>query len=326
MIVKKQDQRFRGGPATHLMMLAVAALPVTVGASAHGEQPGDESNEVPSVERAGLQTKSDFAPDVPQQGTSIFQPTPALGALQESDDASDPLDGWVINVAPYLYLPAIKGNATIAGTTAELDLSFKDVWDNFDVFALSARVEAWKDEQWGIIFDGMYMNLDGDFPTPGPLPLSIDVELTQAQVDLGLGYRLFDLPLTDDAEGPHILLDALGGARYQYFKEELTVSPLPTLGGSADWLEPFIGGRVALQINDEFSVIVRGDASGFGIGTASDLTWNFFAGIGYRFNEKFALRAGYRTQGFEYDRGSGLSQFGADWTTQGLILGGIFRF
>ncbi len=45
-----------------------------------------------------------------------------------------------------------------------------------------------------------------------------------------------------------------------------------------------------------------------------------------RSRRKFSLLAGYRAQGFEFDRGSGLSQFGADWTQQGLILGGIFRF
>ncbi len=308
--------------ACHVMMLAVSACAVTLGASAHGEQPGEESNDVPSLEHAGLQTEPfAFVPGVPQQTTSIFQPSPALGALQEPD-----ADGWVISGGPYLFLPAIKGDASIAGTTAEIDLSFRDIWDDFDVFALSARVEAWKDERWGIIFDGMYMNLDGNFTTPGPLPLSIDVELTQAQVDLGLGYRLFAQPLTDDAQGPRVLFDALGGARYQYFKQELTISPLPTLGASADWLEPFIGGRVTLEINDKLSVIVRGDAGGFGIGSASDLTWNLFAGIGYSFNERYALRAGYKVQGFEYDRGSGLSQFGADWTTQGLLLGMVITF
>ncbi len=274
--------------ACHVMMLAVATCAVSLGPAAHGEQPGDQGNDVPALELAGLHTEFDFAPGVPQPGTSVFQPSPALGALQ-ADDASD---GWVIRCGPYLFLPAIRGDATIAGTTAELDLSFGDIWDAFDLFAISARVEAWKDEKWGIIFDGMYTNLDGDFNTPGPLPLSINVEIIQAQVDFGLGYRVFDLPLTDDARGPCVLFDALGGVRYQYFKEELTVSPLPTLGSSADWMEPFIGGRVALQINDKFSVIVRGDAA----------------------------------QGFEYDRGSGLSQFGADWTQQGLILGGIFRF
>lgn len=216
--------------ACHVMMLAVAACAATLGAAAQGEQPGDESTDVPRLEHSGPQTKFDFAPGVPQQGTSVFQPSPALGALQ---DASD---GWVITGGPYLFLAGIEGDATIAGTTAELDLSFSDILDNFDLFGVSGRVEAWKDQRWAIIFDGMYLDLEGNFATPGPLPLVINVDITQVQIDLGLGYRLFDQPLTDDAQGPRVLFDALGGVRYQYFKEELTISPLPTLGDSADWL------------------------------------------------------------------------------------------
>ena len=124
----------------------------------------------------------------------------------------------------------------------------------------------------------------------------------------------------DDTQWPRVVVDLLGGGRYQYFKSELTIAALPTLGASSDWMELFIGGRARLKFNDKFAFVVRGDASGFGIGSASDLTWNLLAGINYQLKETMTLHAGYKVQGFEYSRGSGLSQFGADWTTQGLAL------
>ena len=91
-------------------------------------------------------------------------------------------------------------------------------------------------------------------------------------------------------------------------------------------MEPFIGGRARVRFDDRWSVFVRGDAGGFGIGSASDLTWNLLGGVGYQLNDKVSLQAGYKVQGFEYSNGSGLSEFGGDWTTQGLFLSLSIRF
>ncbi len=243
-----------------------------------------------------------------------FEPSLALGAVDEPESAS----GWVIKGGPILHLAGLEGDATVAGVTAKLDLSFSDIFDNFDVISFSGRVEAWKDERWGIFFDGLFLQLDGDFNTPGPLLTMLHVDITQVQLDLGLGLRLLD--------EPGLQIDLLGGLRYQYLKEEITPSPLPTLGGSADWIEPFIGGRVELQFDDTWSIFVRGDAGGFGIGSASDLTWNFLCGVEYQLNHKTSLLAGYQIQGFDYSNGSGPSEFGGDWETPGLLLSMNMRF
>ena len=255
-----------------------------------------------------------------------LQPSLALGAVDEPESAS----GWVIKGGPYLNLVGIEGEALVAGVTADLDLSFGDIFDNFDLIAMSGRVEAWKDERWGIFFDGFFLQLDGDFNTPGPLVTRLHVDLTQVQLDLGLGMRLLDVPLhepfSSDATGLRLRIDLLGGLRYQYLKEEITPSPLPTLGGSADWMEPFIGGRAVLQLDDTWSVFIRGDAGGFGIGSASDLTWNVLVGVEYQLNHKMSLKVGYKVQGFDYSNGSGPSEFGGDWETQGLLLSMSMRF
>ena len=70
----------------------------------------------------------------------------------------------------------------------------------------------------------------------------------------------------------------------------------------------------------------RGDVGGFGIGSASELTWNAMTGFRYQLNENAFLRLGYKVQGFDYSSGSGLSQFGADWTAHGVALAVTFTF
>jgi len=255
-----------------------------------------------------------------------FEPSLALGAVDEQKSAS----GWVIEGGPILHLAGIEGEASVAGVTANIDLSFSDIFDNFDVISFSNRVEAWKDESWGIFIEGFFLELNGDFNTPGPLLTKLHVDITQVQIDLGLGLRILDEPMNEpfgiDSTGARLRFDLLGGVRYQYLKEEITPTPLPTLGGSADWVEPFIGGRVELQFDDTWSVFVRGDAGGFGIGSASDLTWNFLCGIEYQLNHKTSLAIGYQIQGFEYSNGSGISEFGGDWETPGLMLSMNMRF
>lgn len=278
---------------------------------------------------------------------------------------------WHIWAAPYLWLPAIDGDATIAGITADIDMSFSDIWDNFDVFALSGRMEAWRKNQFGVVFDGNYLDLDGNFKfkieksntiglereLSGPRGLKtidleievdatilidpdLDVNITMSQIDLAMGWRVLDKPISPDkgADSARITLDVIGGARYQYLKEKVNVKGTVTtrlglsesfsasLGGSNDWIEPMIGGRVLFRLNDNWAIVVRGDASGFSVGSASSLTWNVITGVHYHFSEKFRLMAGYRVQGFDYETGSGGSRFGADWTVQGLYLGGGFTF
>ena len=114
-------------------------------------------------------------------------------ALQ--DDAAAPglepldVDEWEFEFAPYIWLPAdIDGSSTVAGVTVELDLSLGDIFDNFDVFALTGRLEAWKGDQWGIIFDGMYVGLDGDFDVDLSMTntLTLEGELTGPAVVAGV--------------------------------------------------------------------------------------------------------------------------------------------
>ena len=83
--------------------------------------------------------------------------TLAYGQSEASDSKT-----WEFQVSPYFFAPSLDADSTLDGGTVPMDLSFSDILDNFDVFGLSVRVEAWKGK-WGFIFDGSYTDIDGDF-------------------------------------------------------------------------------------------------------------------------------------------------------------------
>jgi hypothetical protein len=121
------------------------------------------------------------------------------------------LDEWQVEVSPYFWMPSLDFDATVAGATVHLDMDFGEVLDNFDLFGFSGRIEAWKGK-WGLLFDGQYVDVDGDFKltTPGP----------------GLGVGGVDqtaLLLLGEEHGRrnymfHYSGDVLGAIRYEDFK------------------------------------------------------------------------------------------------------------
>jgi hypothetical protein len=163
----------------------------------------------------------------------------------------------------------------------------------------------------------------------------IDIEMTLAIVELGVSYRCFELPL-NATESRVLTFEALAGGRYTYMKSEMDVDISPgTLGvlpgsvsieESVDWIEPLVGGRVTVPLSDRFSVGVRGDVGGFGIGSGSQLTWQILAGLECQASDSVSIVAGYRFYDLEYEKGSGADKVELDAEIKGPMLGVRIRF
>ena len=248
---------------------------------------------------------------------------------------SDTSDMWQFELTPYLWLPTTSGTSTVDGTDTDIHAPFKDVLDNFDVIGLMGRFEAYKGD-WLLVFDGMYMDIKGDFVVvtedPSLPPLNIQPEIKLTILDFGAGYKIYEDSLgkqQDTPRMPLVRLYAMAGARYAYLKQELTIHTIPPTvptvkGGSKNWFEPFIGARFDWQTSEKLTFLLRGDIGGFGVG--SDLTWNALAGLDYQPWKVASFKIGYRVQGIDYETGSGDDRFGLDTTMYGPIIGVTFHF
>jgi hypothetical protein len=244
-------------------------------------------------------------------------------------------DIWQFTFIPYLWLPSVDARATVEGTTQKVKLTFSDILDSFDLFGIMGRFEAWKG-RWGLIFDLLYADLDGDFRNSNPLiPINpilneLNVEIRQAIVDFAVSYRIFERPLRKEHHFPILTIEPICGARYTYLKQELTPTIrnvlTPKLGGSKDWMEPYIGSSIRLQITEKIGCGLRWDFGGFGIGSASTKTWKLAAGIGYRFSKRYQLRLGYEIYDIDYSNGSGNDEFGIDGRLYGPKIGLMYYF
>jgi len=250
----------------------------------------------------------------------------ALSSFEDSE--------WRVDFSPYVFLPAtVEGDSTIAGQTASFELDTSDILD-FLSFALSGRLEAWKGD-FGLILDGYYVNLDagGNVDTPGPLPINIgiDADIRQFYVD-GLGsYRVINQPY--NADGDMWSLDLMGGIRYNYLRQEIDIAagggPGPggatSLGGDETWVDPIIGARVAMALNERWSAGVRGDIGGFGVSDA-DLQWSVTGGFDYRPWETTSIKFGWRAYSIDMETTLSDGTFAYDVFQHGPYVAMTFRF
>jgi opacity protein-like surface antigen len=239
--------------------------------------------------------------------------------ISPAQAASD--DEWKITIAPYFFAMAADYDSTIDGRTANIDMSFKDIIDDMDVLGGALRMEAWKGD-WGILLDGIYTNMEGDF---GPKD-NLSTKTTDIMIDLLGAYRLLKKTFLDRP----LIVDIGAGLRYHYLKQKAHFSLSgPRLkikaGESYDWVEPLVGTRIGWSLTEKLTLITSADMGGFGIGSASKLTWSITSLLNYKFSRHWSVAGGYRYLDMDYSRGSGNSKFGFDGTLDGVIIGVTWR-
>ena len=251
----------------------------------------------------------------------------ALG--QESEIGSDK---WHLQFTPYLWMSELDAEAQLGGLSGSAEMDFSDLFD-FVEFAVSGRFEAWK-KKWGLFVDASYLDLGADYSAyRGAVVVNADADIKQAFVNFGAAYRIINMPL-GESQTQRLAVEPLCGLRYAYLKQELKLNvAVPgvggiggELGGDEDWVEPFVGCRIWWHLNDKLAAEIRTDFGGFGIGSASDFTWNFLAGIDYQLSDRMFFKGGYRIMDIDYEGGSGRSRIGLDGQMRGPIVGLTFHF
>jgi hypothetical protein len=299
-----------------LLLWLLAALATGLGAPARADVIDDEP--VPGLE-PGRRTQPAPPPPPPAAPRPTREePAPAPAMQRSAPPVAAPAmadDAWRFSVATYLWLPRTTGTQTIDGISADVDISFRDLVEEFDVLALTARLEAHK-RRFGFYLDTFYQDVDGDFGSSQGLRAR--TELDQVRVDFGAFWHALDAPVGDS----RIHLSPYVGGRFTWLKQIVRLS-VPgrgvSPGGRESWWEPVVGARAVWEISKPFSILVQGDAGGFGVG--SDLTWQAAAAFQYRFTDWFQLNLGYYVYDVDYSTGSGRNEFGYDVRQHGPRIG-----
>ncbi len=235
--------------------------------------------------------------------------------------AGDP-GGWQFEATLYGWYAGLDSEVRFPGPLgreSDVTVDASDIIDNLNMVFMGA-VEARKD-RWSIITDLVYLNMGDDAattvrvgPDPGyPATASADLDITTWVVSGGVGYDLLQ------AERGRLAL--MGGARYL----SVDVDGQFGLGGpfarersrSEENWDGIVGLRGALQLGERWYLPFHAD---IGAGD-SDLTWQLFAGIGYRFSWG-DIRLGYRYLSYDLDDDAAVQ----DLAISGPVLGVGVRF
>ncbi len=249
------------------------------------------------------------------------------GAAGAADAASEELQpvgapDWIVQVTPYLWASGMKGDISpfSRAPTIHVDESFSDILKDLD-FGGFLNVWARRD-RFVLSADLMYVDLSdatviGTLPVIGEIPggLSASLDSVQFNATLQAGYRVVDTP--------RFTFDVLGGGRFWYISNDLTVQYADfsrSHGEDFNWIDPLVGARAFYNVTDRLSVMGQADIGGFGVG--SDFTWQALGTVNYRFNDNWAVSAGYKVLSVDYDDDGHVF----DATLSGPVLGFTYRF
>ena len=289
-------------------------------------------------------------------GALIWSSTSSYAADLPSGDSYAfvaPQAGWQFRVTPYAWAPSVNGDVTVRGQTADIDMSFWDLFDSGSsgaqldsLAALMGYVEARKGP-WGIYGDVVWGKFDfsgdavtqrnpiADLKVSARAKAGLDYEITM--VESGVTYEVARW-----AGARSTALDLLGGARY--WNQELDLSlavdgsvDLGKLGldrsgsravarsGKLDWVDPFVGFRLRHELAPGSELQFLGDIGGFGVG--SDLTWQLFAGYGFDFwQSNLHGVIGYRALAVDYTQNDAGFKNNLDLILHGPVVGLSFRW
>jgi hypothetical protein len=251
---------------------------------------------------------------------------------------SSPADALQFHLAPYIWLTSLSGDIGVRNIEFDATKSFVDILHASDtVFGLMGAVDL-EAGPWVFEFNGAWTTAQISH-TQGLLrntSVGADVDINSAWFELFAGYRVVDTPFgIDHPADSSLALDFFGGGRVTAvgINATLRTSTSVTLPGgdtlaaardrewdrSDDWVEPFVGSRLTLNLTDRWTITLRGDVGGFDVDN-SHFSWQAAGLVGYHWkleDGELSLFAGYRALAQDYET----TNFSWNMTTHGPLLG-----
>ena len=237
----------------------------------------------------------------------FLSPLCAVALLAPQTGSAAEPNEWTCDVSLYFLTLGVSGDLGIGPFTADVDAKVDDIVNSLEFGAMGAVRVGYG--PWALTTEILYMGLQTTNE-------GLTAELDQWLVEPTLSYRV----------SKH--LEPLAGVRYNNLSGELWgegVLPTPrTASGTQEWWDPIVGANLGLPFGKGFSLNLRGDVGGFGVG--SDLTWQVFPYFGWRFARWGSAQLGYRWVYMDYETGDGSDRFAYDMLNQGAQIGFAFHF
>lgn len=195
-------------------------------------------------------------------------------------------DEWQFRVAPYAWLPSIKTRAN----GNEFTVHERDLLDHVRLAGMATAEMRY--QRWGLFADGLFFDVRARKDAG---PLSLSVHLKQGMYQLGGFYRFGN---------EQTYLDAMGSVRYFSVPGTFRTNGVTVFRFRKDWFEPVVGAKFVRRLGRGWAVTARSDVGGFGLGDASDVTWQVAGLLSYRLSHMVSVTAGYRYYMTDYDDGS----------------------
>ncbi len=249
---------------------------------------------------------------------SVFCASPTV-----ADDDNINSDTWQFEITPYFFAAAMDGTVGMRGVSADIDMSFSDIWERLDK-AFMVYFSAQKGD-WVFALDAIYFKLEDEKANSWQGPLGntntaqLDADVTQQVYSLSAGRRVLN---------EQTRVDVLGVARYTSLDTDLKLASttgsdlLPdgsrSVSRKESWCDAAIAVRVLTHIADKWDLVGYADIGAGG----SDLTYQLLAGVNWQFSKTLSAKFGYRHFYQDYQK----DDFKWDMTTSGVYAGLGIKF
>ncbi len=151
--------------------------------------------------------------------------------------------------------------------------------------------------KFSLLYDAIYTDLGESGTLGGPFAGQTTVDVKMQLASAALGYALYE----EDGK----LLQGYGGIRVVDVRTDVGLVGGGPVGAGFDaridktWVDPMIGLRGRIELNEKVSL--GGFASIGGFGAGSDISYDIFGGLEYALSDRFSANAGFRYMRFDYD-------------------------
>lgn len=222
-----------------------------------------------------------------------------------------------LRITPYLWAAGFDGTVGTAsngsGLSGRVDVDTENLGDSLRLGGAMLHA-SWRSGRFVAFGDWTYANAKVDSPTRfATLYSGVDVKVKGHVVEGYVGYEL--------TGGRESHVDVFGGARYYTLEVGLGLRegalPGVLLETDRDWVDGVVGVRFDTRFAQNWEAFASADVGAGG----SDLSWQVFGGVGYRFPWGSVL-GGWRHLHVDTDK----PNFRLDGALSGPFLGASFQF